>query len=72
LLKRVLRISDFYTKQNGQWIQTGSDTELHPESMAQQQQAFRKLPILPERNCSMPERQSGGPTSQTINRRWRS
>jgi len=44
LLKRVLRISDFYTKQNGQWIQTGSDTELHPESMAQQQQAFRKLP----------------------------
>ena len=41
LLNRILRISDFYTKQNGQWIQTGSDTELHPESMAQQQQAFR-------------------------------
>jgi len=28
--KRTLRIADFYTKQNGQWIQTGSDTELHP------------------------------------------
>src|SRR5215469_14363109 len=26
-MTRVLRISDFYTKQNGQWIQTGSDTE---------------------------------------------
>jgi ketosteroid isomerase-like protein len=43
LRKRLLRISDFYTKQNGQWIQTGSDTELHPESMAEQQQVPRKL-----------------------------
>jgi ketosteroid isomerase-like protein len=32
--RRALRICDFYTKQNGAWIQTGSDTELHPESMA--------------------------------------
>src|SRR5579863_5746566 len=30
-LKRALRITDFYTKQNGEWIQTGSDTDLHPE-----------------------------------------
>jgi ketosteroid isomerase-like protein len=44
LLKRTLRIADFYTKQNGQWIQTGSDTELHPESAAEQQQTPRTLP----------------------------
>ena len=40
---RVLRISDFYTKQNGQWIQNGSDTALHPESMEQQLGAPRPL-----------------------------
>ncbi len=40
---RALRITDFYTKQNGGWIQTGSDTELHPESMAEQYQLYRKL-----------------------------
>ena len=42
-MKRVLRISDFYTKQNGQWIQTGSDTELHPESVDEQYQTLRPL-----------------------------
>src|SRR5258707_12179660 len=36
--KRTLRIADFYTKKDGQWIQTGSDTELHPESAAAQYQ----------------------------------
>ena len=41
--KRTLRIADFYTKQNGQWIQTGSDTELHPESAAEQYQTLRTL-----------------------------
>lgn len=41
--KRALRISDFYTKQDGQWIQTGSDTELHPESAEEQYQAPRSL-----------------------------
>jgi hypothetical protein len=41
--KRVLRIADFYTKQNGKWIQTGSDTELHPESAAEQHQTPRPL-----------------------------
>lgn len=40
---RTLRITDFYTKQNGAWIQTGSDTDLHPESMAEQQQMPRTL-----------------------------
>jgi ketosteroid isomerase-like protein len=40
---RALRISDFYTKLNGQWIQTGSDTGLHPESMEEQLAAPRPL-----------------------------
>jgi len=42
--KRALRICDFYTKPNGEWIQTGSDTELHPESAALQYQVPRTLP----------------------------
>jgi ketosteroid isomerase-like protein len=41
--KRTLRITDFYTKQNGGWIQTGSDTELHPESVSEQVQSLRAL-----------------------------
>ena len=41
---RALRISDFYTKQNGHWIQNGSDTALHPESAEEQLQALRPLP----------------------------
>lgn len=41
--KRALRICDFYTKKDGQWIQTGSDTELHPESSAAQNQTLRTL-----------------------------
>jgi len=41
--QRTLRISDFYTKQDGQWIQTGSDTELHPESVEEQIQMPRSL-----------------------------
>jgi ketosteroid isomerase-like protein len=40
---RTLRITDFYTKQNGGWIQTGSDTGLHPETLAAQQQNNRTL-----------------------------
>ena len=47
-LHRTLRITDFYTKQNGQWIQTGSDTQLHPESIGEsidrQLQASGPLP----------------------------
>ncbi len=42
--KRALRITDFYTKQNGAWIQTGSDTDLHPDSAAEQYQVARTLP----------------------------
>jgi ketosteroid isomerase-like protein len=41
--QRTLRITDFYTKQDGAWIQTGSDTDLHPESVAGQYQTLRKL-----------------------------
>ena len=40
---RVLRISDFYTKTNGQWIQNGSDTALHQESLEEQLAAPRPL-----------------------------
>jgi len=42
-MTRALRITDFYTKQNGQWIQTDSDTELHPESAAEPLQMPRSL-----------------------------
>jgi ketosteroid isomerase-like protein len=44
IYKRTLRIADFYTKQNGAWIQTGSDTDLHPESVGEQYQTLRLLP----------------------------
>src|SRR6266850_2892340 len=40
---RALRISDFYTKQDGKWIQNGSDTALHQESMEEQLAAPRPL-----------------------------
>jgi ketosteroid isomerase-like protein len=33
---RTLRIADFYTKRNGEWIQNGSDTDLHTESLETQ------------------------------------
>src|SRR5882672_4289723 len=38
---RALRISDFYTKQDGKWIQSGSDTALHQESLEEQLAAPR-------------------------------
>ncbi len=40
---RALRISDFYTRTNGQWIQNGSDTALHAESMEEQLAARRPM-----------------------------
>jgi ketosteroid isomerase-like protein len=33
---RALRICDFYTKNDGKWIQNGSDTALHQDSLEQQ------------------------------------
>jgi ketosteroid isomerase-like protein len=41
--QRALRICDFYTKNDGKWIQSGSDTELHPESMQQRLATLRPL-----------------------------
>jgi hypothetical protein len=43
IYKRTLRITDFYTKHDGEWIQTGSDTDLHPESVVAQYQTLRTL-----------------------------
>jgi ketosteroid isomerase-like protein len=41
---RALRISDFYTKQDGKWIQNGSDTALHQESLEEQLALPRPVP----------------------------
>jgi ketosteroid isomerase-like protein len=40
---RALRICDFYTKNDGKWIQSGSDTALHQESQQEQMAAPRAL-----------------------------
>src|SRR3989441_12072865 len=40
---RVLQICDFYTKNDGKWIQSGSDTALHQESLEEQLAAPRPL-----------------------------
>ena len=40
---RVLRICDFYTKNDGKWIQSGSYTAAHPESTEAQMAAPRPL-----------------------------
>jgi len=40
---RALRICDFYTKNSSQWIQSGSDTALHQESLEEQLAAPRPL-----------------------------
>ena len=42
--KEVLRLCDFYVKNNGHWIQAGSNTSLHPESMAEQMSTPGTLP----------------------------
>jgi ketosteroid isomerase-like protein len=54
---RTLRITDFYTKQNGAWIQTGSDTDLHPESAAGQYQTSREL-AEPEKKSLLEAREA--------------
>jgi len=40
----VLRIADFYTKKDGHWIQTGWNTGLHPESLADRMSTQQTLP----------------------------
>ncbi len=42
-LHRALRICDFYTRNNRQWIQSGSDTALHQESLEEQLASPRPL-----------------------------
>jgi len=44
LPQRALRICDFYTKDDGKWIQSGSYTDLHPESLYAQMSALRQIP----------------------------
>jgi ketosteroid isomerase-like protein len=41
--QRALRICDFYTKDDGKWIQSGSYTATHPESMEAQLAAPRAI-----------------------------
>lgn len=41
--RRALRITDFYTKTNGAWIQSGSNTDLHAESLERMYQMPRTL-----------------------------
>ena len=41
--QRVLRICDFYTKNDGKWIQSGSYTAPHPESTEAQMGAPREI-----------------------------
>jgi ketosteroid isomerase-like protein len=40
---RALRICDFYTKDKGKWIQNGSDTALHQESLEEQLASPRSI-----------------------------
>src|SRR5260370_38127288 len=42
--RRTLRITDFYVRRNGQWIQAGSDTEEHPESLQARMRARMQEP----------------------------
>ena len=42
--QRALRICDYYTKDNGSWIQSGSDTALHQDSLERQLTSPRTLP----------------------------
>jgi ketosteroid isomerase-like protein len=40
---RTLRITDFYARRNGQWIQAGSDTDEHPEARQERMQMPQPL-----------------------------
>jgi ketosteroid isomerase-like protein len=41
---RTLRITDFYARRNGDWIQAGSDTDEHPESRQARVQEEMQMP----------------------------
>jgi ketosteroid isomerase-like protein len=40
----VQRLADFYVKKNGKWMQTGSNTSISPEAIADQMQQPQPLP----------------------------
>ena len=70
---RTLRIADFYARRNGQWIQAGSDTEEHPESLQARIRTRMRIRRRSARRtgsrCSKRGRPSGAPSSPTTNRR---
>src|SRR5436309_11500492 len=39
----VQRLADFYVKKNGKWLQTGSNTSISPEAIADQMQQFQPI-----------------------------
>lgn len=59
---RVLRITDFYTRQNGAWIQTGSNTDLHPESLEER--------ITMPRTLSEPQKKQLLEAREAVWRAW--
>jgi ketosteroid isomerase-like protein len=63
---RALRICDFYTRNNGQWIQSGSDTALHQESLEEQLASPRPLGDQMKKPCSTRAKPSGALTSPAI------
>jgi ketosteroid isomerase-like protein len=44
----VQRLADFYVKKNGKWIQTGSNTSISPEAIADQMGQLEQPRTLPE------------------------
>jgi hypothetical protein len=42
--REVLRLADFYVKKNGHWIQAGSNTSVHPDTVAEQMSTPQTLP----------------------------
>jgi len=41
---QVLRLGDFYVKNDGHWIQAGSNTSIHPDSIDEEMSTAQALP----------------------------